>query len=197
MFLSGVSGLETLDAAGRRRVHLRPGERLPRTLRQELTGWCARFPGAWLEDKRYAVALHYRAVSPRRRPALVAGVRRLQRRYREVQCEHGKQVFDFKPRTSWNKADALAWWLGDRAARRPGRRAAPGLLFFFGDDTNDEPAYAWVRRRGGVTAAVGRRVSRAEYGVPASDHVIWLLEWLGREWRALRASKRGVPTRRT
>ncbi|HEY3215469.1 MAG TPA: trehalose-phosphatase [Candidatus Eisenbacteria bacterium] len=196
-FLSGLSGLETLDRAGRLRVHLRPEQRLPRTLRRELAEWCARFPGAWLEDKRLAVALHYRAVPPGRRAVLAAGVRRMARRYPKVFCEHGKRVFDFKPRASWTKADALAWWLRGSLGPRADRRKKPGLLFFFGDDANDEPAYVWVRRRGGVTVAVGRRVSRAEYGVPTSDHVVWLLEWLEREWRARGPSRRGVASRRS
>ena len=123
-----------------RSVHLPADRRLPEPLRQSLDTWCQRFPGAWVEDKRYAVALHYRAVAPGRQAAFRAGVRRLVRRHRGVLLEHGKRVFDLKPAIAWSKADALGVWLG---TRRPGpapRGKAPRtLIVFLGDDTNDEP----------------------------------------------------------
>ena len=184
-FLSGVSGLETLAVSGARRVHLPRGYGVPAALRPEVAAWCRAFPGAWVEDKRYAVALHYRAVAPGRQAAFRAGVRRLVRRHRGVLLEHGKRVFDLKPAIAWSKADALGVWLGTRRTGPAPRGKAPRtLIVFLGDDTNDEPAYAWVRRRGGVSIAVGRKTSRAEFGVATPRHVVWFLEWLACEWRA-------------
>ena len=194
VFLSGVSGLETLSASGALRIHLPRGRGLPASLRPQVIAWCRAFRGAWVEDKRYAVALHYRAVAARRQPAFEAGVRLLVRRHPGVQLEHGKRVFDLRPAITWSKADALGVWLhgarawfSPRVSRLPGRRAsrkARALLVYVGDDTNDEPAYVWVRRRLGVSIAVGRRATRAEYGVASPRHVVWFLEWLAREWRA-------------
>jgi trehalose-6-phosphatase len=80
---------------------------------------------------------------------------------------HGKKVFEVMPAVPWNRGSALARWL-DR------RRGA--LAFYLGDDTDDEPAHDRVRERDGITVAVGRPVSRAEYGVADPVEVVWFLE---------------------
>ena len=83
------------------------------------------------------------------------------------------------PASGWDKAAALERWLESSGPET--------LLFYFGDDTRDEPVHAAVRRRGGLAVAVDRIVSQAEYALPTSGDVIWFLEWLDREW-----SLRGV-----
>jgi trehalose-phosphatase len=176
IYLSGASGLETLEPAGRRRVHLPPGEGLPEALRAALEEWCARFPGAWIEDKRVSFAAHYRAVPERFQAAFGAGVRRRFRPHRDrATLVHGKKVFEVMPPVRWNKASALERWLRTRRG---------ALAFYFGDDTNDEPVFRRLRRDGGITVAVGRPGSRAEYLLGSPDEVVWFLEWLAREWGA-------------
>jgi trehalose-phosphatase len=174
LFLAGAGGVETWDPARGRQVHLEPGSRIDRGLKRELADWCRRFEGAWLEDKRHAFALHYRAVPPRFREAFGAGVRR---RVREsggrARLEHGKRVFEVMPPVRWDKAAALEHWFA-------GRR--PPLAVYLGDDTNDEPAHALVRGLGGIAVTVARPASRAEYSLRDPDEVTWFLEWLGREW---------------
>src|SRR5204862_7045553 len=76
LFLSGAAGLETLEADGRRIVHVPRGRGLPADFREALRAWCARFPGAWLEDKGLSVAVHFRRLASARVRAFVAGVRR-------------------------------------------------------------------------------------------------------------------------
>ena len=79
------------------------------------------------------------------------------------------------PAVDWDKTAALESWL---------ERMAEPLVFFFGDDLVDEPVHEAVRRRhGGVSVAVGRSSSLAEYALPDSTQVVWFLEWLAREWR--------------
>ncbi len=175
VFLSGSAGLETQEPGGRRRLHLAPGAELPRELWAELEAWCRRFPGAWLEDKRHAIALHYRSVPARFRPAFGAGVRRRVRPLRgRATLVHGKMVFEVMPPVRWDKGSALERWL------RPRRGA---LVVYLGDDTHDEPAFERARARGGVAVVVGRPFSRAEYVVASPREVVWFLEWLAREWR--------------
>jgi len=175
LFLAGTGGLESRDEHGRRQVHLPTDSRLPEALRQSLITWCARFPGAWVEDKRLSCALHYRAVPAALQPAFGAGVRRRARPFREqARLVHGKRVFEVMPAVQWEKSAALRLWLD-------GRDSA-GTLFFFGDDTNDEPVHRLVRERGGIAVAVGRVVSAAEFSLPSPDQVVWFLEWLERQW---------------
>lgn len=171
--LGGNAGLESEDEQGQREVHVPPGKEVPASLRSELETWCQRFPGAWLEDKGHSIALHYRNVPQRFQGAFGAGVRRRARPHRgAASLVHGKKVFEVMPAISWNKADALERWWDQR-----------GMLFFFGDDTHDEPVHARVVEKGGVSVAVGRVVSKAGFALRGPDEVIWFLEWLGREWQ--------------
>jgi trehalose 6-phosphate phosphatase len=182
LFMAGAGGLETRDEDGRRRVHLPPEVQLPESLRHELESWCQRFAGAWVEDKRFSYALHYRGVAPSLQPAFGAGVRRRARPHRDViQLVHGKRVFEIMPAVAWEKSAALRLWLDERQAT--------GTLLFFGDDTSDEPVYTTVRERGGIAVAVGRTVSAAEFSVPSPEEVVWFLEWLENEWNARPATE--------
>jgi trehalose 6-phosphate phosphatase len=172
VYLAGAGGLESQDETGRRASHVTPDRLAPPELVRDLAIWCRRFPGAWIEEKGPAFAVHYRAVAPTLQPAFGAGLRRRVRPFSgRVQLMHGKKVFDVLPSGSDGKAGALRRWL----ARHPGQDP---LLFYFGDDRNDEEAYVAARALGGVTTAVGRLATRAQYGLPSPRSVGWFLEWL-------------------
>ncbi len=177
IFLSGVSGIEIRDEEGRREICVSGDDELPARLKAELQEWIARFPGSWIEDKRFSYALHYRAVAPALQPAFGAGVRRrVHEHASRAALIHGKRVFEVMPIKARDKSFAIERWLEQLPDR--------SVSFFFGDDSNDEPAHERVRRNGGIAVAVGRPVSRAEYVVSSTSDVIWFLEWLEREWRA-------------
>ena len=175
VFYAGSSGLETRDEQGHRETHAGTAVSLPMPLLRELEGWCQRFPGARLEPRVNSCTLHFAGVAPSLQPAFGAGVRRRLRPHdSQLTLVHGRTAFEVMPAGGWDKAAALERWL---------ESAAPGtLLFYFGDDTRDEPVHAAVRRRGGLAVAVDRVVSHAEYALPAPGDVIWFLEWLDREW---------------
>jgi trehalose 6-phosphate phosphatase len=175
-FLAGAGGLETLDAAGHRHTHVPPGQGLPPELEPMLAAWCARFEGAWLEAKGPAMSLHFRAVSAAHQPAFCSGVRRRLARFRSgARLVHGKKVFDVLPAIAWDKASVIPRWLGSGPP--------PDLLFYFGDDTLDEPVYDLISSHpGGYAVAVDRIASRARYVLHSPADVLWFLEWLEREW---------------
>jgi len=182
VFLAGAGGLETLDARGRRTLHA--GRPVPAGLRAALEACCAAFPGAWLEDKGPALALHDRALADpastgaRARRAFAAAVRRAFAPYRRrARLLRGRLVFEVLPGRRGDKASALRRW----AALEGGS----GLWFYFGDDANDEPALRWVARRGGFAVAVGRVRSAARHRLSDPRDVVRFLAWLEREWSAL------------
>jgi trehalose-phosphatase len=181
VFYAGASGLETRDALGRCQTHTGSGPSVPAALTRELEAWCRRFPGARHEPRPGSCALHFHAVAPSLQAAFGAGVRRRVRPFLpQMSLVHGRTKFEVAPADAWDKAAALEHWLASTPAAT--------MLFYFGDDTRDEPVHAAVRHHGGVAVAVGRIGSRAEYAVPAPGDVIWFLEWLDREW-----TQRGVP----
>jgi trehalose-phosphatase len=186
VFLAGSAGLEIRDAQGQRRVQEVPELALPTTLLDDLRVWCERFPGSWVEDRRHSVALHYRSVAPALQPAFGAGVRRRVRPHvRSASIVHGKKMFEVLPAAHWNKASAHERWIAPRIE--------DSTLFYLGDDSNDEPVHEHVRTHGGVSIAVGRLASRAEYGLPSPRESVWFLEWLGRQWASIEARRARAP----
>lgn len=92
------------------------------------------FRGAWVERKRYAVALHWRAVPDPHEDALAARLRELLERHPQLELRSGKRVFELRPASGWHKGKA-AQWLLDRLEVRD------RLVLFFGDDVTDEDAF--------------------------------------------------------
>jgi trehalose-phosphatase len=175
VFYAGSSGLETRDERGGRETCAGTALSLPTPLLKELEEWCQRFPGAHLEPRVGSCTLHFAGVAPSLQPAFGAGVRRRMRPHdAELNLVHGRAAFEVMPTGGGDKAAALGRWL-ESAARET-------LLFYFGDDTRDEPVHSAVRLRGGLAVAVDRVVSHAEYALPAPGDVTWFLEWLEREW---------------
>jgi trehalose-phosphatase len=174
LYLSGVVGFETQSPGGRLEVHVPKDRTLPPEIRPVLEAWCAHYEGAWVEDKRWSLAVHYRQVAPRTQVSFAAGVRGRLAPFRgRLQVVPGKKALEILPAVAWNKALALErWWDGGPGA----------LLVYVGDDENDEPVHTYVRKQGGIGIAVGRRTSRAEFSLQSSEEVTWWLEWLAREW---------------
>lgn len=173
-FLAGVGGFEMREPGGAGVLETGPERTLPRELREDLAQWSSRFPGAWLEDKGLAIALHYRAVPEAQQAAFGAGVRRRMRQWAaEARLEPGRKVFEVLPPPGSRRVDALHHWL---------QGSEDGLLCFLGDDPSDDPLHGLTRERHGVAVSVGNIHSRAEFLLPSTEEVVWLLEWLGREW---------------
>lgn len=157
--------------------------RVAERLRRELAG----IDGVLVEDKRFAVAVHYRLVDARDLPrveeavdlAAVDAVDAADPADPEdgggrLRKTGGKKVWELRPDVDWDKGRALLWLLGRLGLDRPD--AAP---IFLGDDVTDEDAFAAVASRGGIGILVAEepRATAAAYRVrdPAEA-----LEWLER-----------------
>lgn len=105
-------------------------------------------PGVWIEPKRNSFSIHLlgakRSVQHRVRQA----ARRLLGPFANtLQSLENLRDIEVMPRRVEDKGAAVRKFL---AKRRPQR----GVVFFFGDDLSDEPAFAAVRR--GVSVLVGK-----------------------------------------
>jgi trehalose 6-phosphate phosphatase len=144
---AGMHGFERRDAQGLYcRRELPPGEVLQQ-VRRLLGKLVARDSRLLLEDKRFALAVHYRH-APELEATVLEEVAAIARKAGSgLEMQRGRMVVELRPAGA-NKADAIADFM--REAPFAGRR--PLCL---GDDLTDECAFEWVNAAGGMSLAVG------------------------------------------
>jgi trehalose 6-phosphate phosphatase len=129
----------------------------------------APFRGAFVEQKGLSVAVHHRALSPRRRAALRARLRAVEPEMlaHGFGTQLGDRVNDFVP-VGYDKGRAI------RALRA---RVRPGVTIFFGDSAGDEPAFAALAPAD-VSVCVGSGPTAARYRVRGPRDVARFLSGL-------------------
>ena len=147
----GLEGPFAPSPATRRRFH-----RAALLVGEHLRLVVAPFHGAFIEQKGLSVAVHHRALSPRRSAALRGRLRAVEpeTRARGFGTQLGDHVNDFVP-VGYDKGRAL------RALRK---RVRPGVTIFFGDSAGDEPAFAALAPAD-VSVCVGSGPTAARYRV--------------------------------
>lgn len=148
--VAGIHGYERRSADG---VLYRPTPDAPRlaVLRERLAAFVAAHAGLLLEDKQFALAVHYRGV-----PYLAEQVREFMQGLNvacgsDFELQEGNAVVEIKPATH-DKATAVEAFMQEApfAGRTP---------IFIGDDITDSDGFAAVERHGGMAIAVGNRVN--------------------------------------
>ncbi|WP_460813122.1 trehalose-phosphatase [Luteimonas pelagia] len=147
---AGLHGLERRDAAG----HVRRSDAPP--LRDDvaraLGAAVSQHPGASIERKGAAIALHWRG-APAAADALSAAARMALDALPGYRLQPGDHVVELRPAGA-DKGDAIAAFLETSPFR--GRHPV-----FAGDDLTDEHGFDVVNARGGTSVLVGRRVRSA------------------------------------
>lgn len=108
-----------------------------------------RIEGAWVERKRFAIAVHHRATPD----PLVDDLRRIVEaeaaRHNGLRMSGGKKIFELRPVADWDKGKAILWLLDAMGLDEPD--VAP---VFLGDDVTDEDGFTALRDRGiGIVVA--------------------------------------------
>lgn len=165
---AGLHGLERRDALGRLHRQDQDGRVLDGA-RRVLGAVAVSLPGVVIEDKTELLALHYRAAPETEsllRRAVHAVTGELGPSFHVLE---GKYVFEIKPAVA-TKADAVRAFLAEApfAGRRP---------IYVGDDVTDLDGFAAVERAGGLSVAVGERVS-AQRHLASPREVLQLLAGL-------------------
>ena len=129
---------------------------LPDTVRQVFTGLADNIPGLLLEDKRSALALHYR-LAPEARPVLTSAMEKHARLFESEKIDilHGKAVIEARHQ-GVNKGSAVA----SLVRQHP---FAGRTILFGGDDATDEDVFRILPRLGGHGFSVGRKFLGAEH----------------------------------
>ena len=161
VWYAGSHGFEVWGPGGERGER-EEGRRLLGPLAEaadELERSVADIPGARVERKRFAIAIHFRQVDDGRIADVEGAVDRARDRHPGLRKTGGKRIFELRPDVEWDKGRAL-WWVFERAALQPDRI----LPIYLGDDVTDEDAFAALGDRGvGIVVEDGDRPTHAEY----------------------------------
>ena len=171
---SGVHGAEMrLDASGPPISALWARE-LPQSLFADLRRVVAAFPGAFVENKRFSFAVHYRLASGTERALREAVMRLVASTRIAVEVMNAHYAIELKA-PGCDKGGAIAAFLSTPAFR--GRTP-----IFVGDDVTDERGFEVVAARGGYAFSVGgwRRGAIATFPHPGAVRD-WLAEYVDRE----------------
>ncbi len=153
---AGLHGAQLRRADGS--VREDDGELRITALRALVEPRVAALPGVLLEDKRQALALHYRNAPQQREAVGRLAQELLQHAGNEYALQHGNHVIELKP-AGFDKGCALAALMESA----PFRGRQPWML---GDDLTDEHAFEETNARGGVSVIVGpRRPTQANFAL--------------------------------
>jgi trehalose-phosphatase len=147
---AGAAGME-LELHGRRVVHPRAEEAVATAdeLAARLAPVAAACPGAWLENKGLALAVHYRgaaaeAVEPLRRRVLEV----VRGEAKSLRVVEGPLALEIALDLGWDKGTAARMMLESLGIER--LKAVYG-----GDNGNDAPAFAAMSELGGIAVGIG------------------------------------------
>lgn len=122
--------------------------------------------GAWVEDKAFAVTLHYRAVAAADEPLVHEAFQGVAAEFPDLRATGGKKVLELRPGIEWDKGKALLWLLDRLAGERP------LMPLYIGDDETDEDAFRALVGRGiGIRVGDSRVTSAAAYSLADTDQV--------------------------
>lgn len=164
---SGVHGAERRDTSGRI-VRAQIDTSKLQSVRDELADFVASHDGLLLEDKSFAIALHYRLAPQMQDTALATVTSILDRLGPEYVLQTGKCVYEIRPR-AWTKGTAVRAFLSEPSF-------AGRVPIYIGDDVTDEHAFDVVNELGGMSVRVGdEAATQARFRLP---RVADVHEWL-------------------
>lgn len=166
LIVGGMHGLE-IDAFGERFIHpdLEAARAEVLEAAAKLRELVQPLDGAFVEDKEYSVAVHFRESSPESQKRAVDGFARVVEPHVEtgrVRVMRGSYVLELLPNIDWNKGNAVQW-IRERAEQQEG----PVFVVYVGDDVTDQDAFGVVEKDGFPVAASERVTANAQVDGPA------------------------------
>ncbi|HVL97987.1 MAG TPA: trehalose-phosphatase [Egibacteraceae bacterium] len=170
---AGSHGFDILGPDGDR--HERAADALPALDRahHRLDEALADIPGASVERKKFAVAVHFRRADPEQLGRIEQAVDEVAAAVSGLRKTGGKKIFELRPDVEWHKGKALLWLLVTLDLDRP-----DVVPVYVGDDVTDEDAFAAIAERGIGIIVRGEddhRETAAHYSLRDPDEVRSLL----------------------
>ena len=125
-----------------------------------------------IEDKIYAVGIHYRTIDPKRINDFLFEVTKIldtPLNKDEIKILNGKKVIEVKPPVEWNKGDSIKIIM-----KHLKNDYTP---FYFGDDITDEFAFETVNELNGTSVLIsnGNSSTKAKFVLGSSNELIGIL----------------------
>lgn len=175
-YYAGLHGLEIEGPTERfRHPELDRARTLLRALAEALSPEVARFKGAFIEDKEFSIAAHFREASTEDAARVVDLVARAALRHvdaGELRLMRGACNVELLPNIGWHKGSAVEW-IRERVAAHEG----DAWPLYIGDDLTDEDAFRAVRGHG-VSVSAASRASGADFFIDGPGEVETLLRAL-------------------
>ena len=182
---AGLHGFERRSASGVYRRLPSPSAAALESAREAMMQLARRHTGLLVEDKRFALALHYRN-APHLGDTVVETMQELATRVEpDLELQRGKMVVELRPAGA-TKAHGVAAFLAE--APFAGR-----LPIFIGDDLTDEPAFELVNQREGLSVVVN--AARPSAARTRLKDVAAVRDWLAQLQAAPAAALRRLPLR--
>ena len=133
-----------------------------------------------IEDKKYAIGIHYRTIDPLRVNDFLSEVTKILEiplKKNEIKILNGKKVIEVKPPVEWNKGNSVKIIL-----KHLKNDYAP---FYFGDDLTDEFAFDTVNELNGTSVLIGKGKSptKAKFVLDSSHELIGILAQIISEYQ--------------
>jgi len=143
-------------------------------LKEKLSG----IKGAFVEDKKLSLALHFRLADREQWPSIKTIFHETIIIYlikNKIKIKFGKKVLEVRPPLSWDKGKVVLWLLARQEALSKSQKIIP---VYIGDDITDEDAFKALKNRG-LTVFVGDAGSSlARYYVKNVKEVHGLLKYI-------------------
>jgi trehalose-phosphatase len=115
--------------------------------------------GAWVERKRFAIAVHYREADESDVGRIEQAVNEVRDTHSRLRKKGGKKIFELQPDVPWDKGKAVRWLLKQL------NLAGPDVLpLYVGDDVTDEDAFEALSDGGmGIRIGLPDEPTHAEF----------------------------------
>lgn len=149
-FYAGSHGFEVMGPDGYRHELKEARRILPilDRIEKDLRLFAASIEGMEIERKKFAMAIHFRKVEEKSRPAVHKKVADVLAVNQELKAGKGKMLVELKPAIDWHKGKALELIVNELDPERSSK------VIFIGDDVTDEDAFR-VLKDGGIGIFVG------------------------------------------
>jgi trehalose 6-phosphate phosphatase len=176
LWYAGSHGFDIAGPRGQRHRHAPEAVGHLDLAEHDLRRAVGHVPGAWVERKAFAIAVHVRRTPDDRVAEVEAAVGRIAAGDPELRMTGGKRVFELRPAVAWDKGRAVLGLLAIEGLDREDL-----VPVYVGDDLTDEDAFVALRDRGIGIVVRGegdRRTTAARLSLAEPGEVPELLERL-------------------